>query len=161
MLYLIGIDFSGDGKGWDNAPAPMIPVNLIKDQGALDLVELRLFDQNGQALPVERFTPSQQLNRATFSTARFSLMASVPNPFNPSTTIRYEVAQTSHIRLSIYNLLGQEVTRLVDAVQATGRYSVVWDGRNSLGQTVASGIYTYRMTTDTGFTDVKRMTLVK
>ena len=84
-----------------------------------------------------------------------------PNPFNPSTTIAYEVPEQTHITLTIYNLLGQEVERLMDQVQAAGRYEVVWQGNNSRGEGVASGIYLYRIASGSGYTDTKRMTLLK
>jgi hypothetical protein len=91
----------------------------------------------------------------------FALHGSRPNPFNPSTRIAYEVPAAAHIRLVVYNLLGQEIARLVDEVKAPGRYQVVWDGRNAQGLGVASGVYLYRLTSGTGFAETKRMTLLK
>ena len=63
--------------------------------------------------------------------------------------------------LTIYNPLGQKVMRLVDQVQAAGRYEVVWHGVNSGGAGVASGVYLYRIVSGSGYTDTKRMTLLK
>ena len=91
----------------------------------------------------------------------FSLATARPNPFNPSTTIAYEVPEQTQITLTIYNLLGQKVIRLVDQVQAAGRYEVVWHGNNSRGVGVASGVYLYRIVSGSGYTDTKRMTLLK
>jgi flagellar hook assembly protein FlgD len=91
----------------------------------------------------------------------FALSANRPNPFNPATEIGYEVPAQAHVMLTVYNLLGQEVVRLVDGVKQAGRYSVRWDGRNGQGQTVSSGVYLYRMTSSTGFSETKRMTLLK
>ena len=91
----------------------------------------------------------------------FALRANYPNPFNPSTTIAYDVPQQGHIQLIVYNLLGQEVTRLVDQAQAPGRYTATWNGRNTHGLGVASGIYLFRMTSSTGFTQTRRMVLLK
>jgi len=91
----------------------------------------------------------------------FSLSNATPNPFNPSTTIAYEVPEQTHITLTIYNLLGQEVVRLVDQAQAAGRYETVWQGVNSRGAGVASGVYLYRIVSGSGYTDTKRMTLLK
>jgi hypothetical protein len=91
----------------------------------------------------------------------FSLALARPNPFNPSTTISYEVPEQTHVTLTIYNLLGQEVVRLMDQVQAAGRYEVVWHGVNSRGAGVASGVYLYRIVSVSGYTAAKRMTLLK
>jgi hypothetical protein len=76
----------------------------------------------------------------------FSLEANYPNPFNPSTTIAYGVPENADVRLSIYNLLGQEVATLAEGQHSAGRYSVVWDARDNTGKTVSSGVYMYRMT---------------
>ena len=91
----------------------------------------------------------------------FVLHATRPNPFNPSTTISYEVSRSAHVTLVVYNILGQEVIRLVDGQKTAGRYTVVWHGRNARRQAVASGIYVYRMTSSNGFNETKRMTLIK
>ena len=90
----------------------------------------------------------------------FALKTAVPNPFNPSTQIAYEVPRQAHITLIVHNLLGQEVVRLVDQTHAPGRYNVTWNGRNTVGLGVASGVYVYRMTAG-DYTESKRMTLVK
>ena len=67
----------------------------------------------------------------------------------------------THITLTVYNLLGQEVVRLVDQVQAAGRCEAVWNGTNITGAGVSSGIYLYRITSGSGYTETKRMTLLK
>jgi photosystem II stability/assembly factor-like uncharacterized protein len=75
----------------------------------------------------------------------FALMQNYPNPFNPTTTIRYGLVQASDVILTVYNLLGQEVTRLVDDLQGAGYHQAVWDGRNKSGVQVGSGTYFYRI----------------
>jgi len=70
------------------------------------------------------------------------------------------VPQQAHVTLIVYNLLGQEVIRLVDEVKAQGQYSVVWNARNSAGQGVSSGVYLYRIVS-TGYAETRRMTLLK
>jgi subtilisin family serine protease len=69
-----------------------------------------------------------------------------PNPFNPTTTIRYTLHQPARVTLKIYNLLGEEVIALVDEHQQAGQKAVVWNSRNRNGQPVPSGVYFYRMT---------------
>ncbi|MFQ6609098.1 MAG: FlgD immunoglobulin-like domain containing protein, partial [Fidelibacterota bacterium] len=76
---------------------------------------------------------------------RFSLNSAYPNPFNPSTTIRYELPQDAHVTMKIYDILGKEVRRLVDSEQAAGFRSVLWDGKDGMGNSVASGVYIYRI----------------
>ena len=73
------------------------------------------------------------------------LRGNYPNPFNPSTTIEYGVPADGIVSLKIYNTLGQEVATLIDGFQAAGYHSVSWNGRNSSGATVSSGVYLYRL----------------
>ncbi|MFC1552424.1 T9SS type A sorting domain-containing protein [Candidatus Latescibacterota bacterium] len=68
-----------------------------------------------------------------------------PNPFNPITSIDYIIPQTSHISLTIYNMLGQSVITLVSEVKPAGKYTVVWDGRDDDGRLVNSGVYFYQL----------------
>jgi hypothetical protein len=74
-----------------------------------------------------------------------------PNPFNPSTRIAYEIAggPTDRVLLSVYDVTGARVRTLVDGVVKPGRYVATWDGRNTHGQPVSSGIYFYRLSTPT------------
>ena len=90
----------------------------------------------------------------------FRLYQNFPNPFNPSTKIRYDLPVQRYVNLSIYNLLGQKVKTLVDEVQEAGRYSVFWDGTNEQGERMPSGVYFY--TFDTGIiVHTKKMILVR
>jgi len=90
----------------------------------------------------------------------FSLAQNYPNPFNPSTQIRYGLPKATHVSLTIYNMLGEEVSRLVDEVQSEGFHEVRWNGTSSSGATVPTGVYIYRVRADS-FTDVKKMILLK
>jgi len=74
------------------------------------------------------------------------LVGNYPNPFNPSTAIKYELSADSRVVLNIYTALGEEIAALVNEHQLAGVKSVVWDGRNQAGSQVASGIYIYRLT---------------
>jgi hypothetical protein len=76
----------------------------------------------------------------------FALHANYPNPFNPETTITYDLPTACHVSLSVYNLKGQEMARLVDSQHGSGTHMRIWDGRNGTGQEAPSGIYIYRMT---------------
>lgn len=90
----------------------------------------------------------------------YALHASYPNPFNPTTHLRYELPNPSDVRLTIYDVHGRAVKTLVETRQQGGRYTVSWDGRNSAGTRVASGVYFYRLTAGS-FVETKRMVLVK
>ncbi|MBD3404483.1 T9SS type A sorting domain-containing protein [candidate division GN15 bacterium] len=91
---------------------------------------------------------------------KFELGQNYPNPFNPTTEIRFSLPEATSVRLSVYNILGQRITRLVDRHLSAGAYTVDWDGTNRNGQPVASGIYLYRL--ETGhYSDTKKMLLIK
>lgn len=90
----------------------------------------------------------------------FSLSQNYPNPFNPETTIQYNIARTGRVALRVYNVLGQEVRTLVNGTKETGVHHAVWDGKNNLGQNVASGIYIYRLEAGS-FTQTKKLMFVK
>ncbi|HUV35861.1 MAG TPA: T9SS type A sorting domain-containing protein, partial [Patescibacteria group bacterium] len=90
----------------------------------------------------------------------FSLAQNVPNPFNPVTEIRYALAVDCHVRLEIFNILGQKVKTLVDGNQKAGYQSARWDGTNSGGVDVSSGVYFYKLEAG-GFTDTKKMVLLR
>lgn len=83
-----------------------------------------------------------------------------PNPFNPSTTIRFEVAQSGPARLEIYNILGARVRLLAEGFMDAGRYGVLWNGRDDRGRAVESGSYFVRLSAD-GFAAVRRVLLMK
>jgi hypothetical protein len=90
----------------------------------------------------------------------FGVSPNYPNPFNPTTTIKYQLPHTSEVKLTIYNVLGQAVRRLVDARVEAGYHSVEWDGSNDVGAQVASGIYIYRFSAN-NYLKVQKMILMK
>jgi hypothetical protein len=109
---------------------------------------------------IEGMTTVTVGERATPAATGFSLTQNCPNPFNPVTEIMYELPVDCHVRLEIYNVLGQRIVTLVDGYQAAGGSTVRWDGRDRSGAEVASGIYFYRIKAGT-FEDVKRMVLLR
>ena len=87
--------------------------------------------------------------------SKFVLQQNYPNPFNPSTTIRYEIPKSSFVILSIFDLLGREITTLINQVQNAGYHEVTFNAAN-----LSSGIYIYRIQTD-GTSQVRKMVLLK
>lgn len=72
-----------------------------------------------------------------------------PNPFNPSTHLAFDLPESGFVRLTIYNVLGQEIIRLLDGSTEAGRHSIRWDARDSGGREVAGGLFLYRLETST------------
>ena len=116
------------------------------------------------------FDPSQLQNPAVVagvlelqSTPReFALHQNFPNPFNPDTTIKYDLAESADVTLQIYNVLGQVVRTLVASeAQNAGRYQIRWNGMDERGVPVSSGIYFYQISADGKFSDVRKLMLLK
>jgi len=89
-----------------------------------------------------------------------ALIGNFPNPFNPQTTIRFSTASNCPVTIDIYNLKGQLVKRLVDDSKAAGNHSVVFDGTDNNGRSVASGVYYYKMQAGK-FRSTRKMILMK
>jgi hypothetical protein len=90
----------------------------------------------------------------------YLLSNNYPNPFNPSTSIAFDLPQRSHVTIDIFNLMGQEVARLVDEEYPAGSHTVTWNGMSSDGQSVPTGIYFYRLKAG-DFIATKKMLLLK
>ncbi|KPK94053.1 hypothetical protein AMJ80_05640, partial [bacterium SM23_31] len=90
----------------------------------------------------------------------YELHQNYPNPFNPVTTIRFELAKRGRVRIKIYNLVGQEIKDLFDDYKQAGYHVIQWDGTDSFGNPVATGIYIYRIIAGE-FTKTKKMTFIR
>ena len=88
------------------------------------------------------------------------LMSTYPNPFNPDVTIQYQLPAVEDVKIDIYNMLGQNVRSLVETRHAPGHYNVVWNGRNSYGHPLGTGIYFVVVSRASG-TSVMKVTLLK
>jgi hypothetical protein len=91
----------------------------------------------------------------------FSVSQNYPNPFNPSTTIKYYVPYASHVKIIIYDLLGRQIRTLFNDFVVAGIQSIEWDGTNSYGKRVSSGVYFYQLKTESGFTKTQKMVLIQ
>ncbi len=111
------------------------------------------FEQKWAALH-ESMNHTSKLDGTTLPT-EFSLHQNFPNPFNPTTTLSFDLVRPETVKLSVYNIMGQEVAKLVDRPMQAGTHSVTFDASQ-----LASGMYFYRIEAG-AFTDMKRMVLVK
>lgn len=90
---------------------------------------------------------------------QFSLEQNIPNPFNPVTDIKFGIPQGCEVKLTVFNILGQQVAVLADGYMEAGYYTIPWDSRSD-GRQLASGVYLYRLEAGT-FVETKRMMLLK
>ena len=116
---------------------------------------LKQIDLNGS------YEYSNIININITAPAKFELKQNYPNPFNPATSINYSIPFTSRVKLSIYNLLGQLVTTLVDECKDAGYYELNWNAEN-----LTSGMYVYSLQVesinrDLKFKSIKKMILIK
>lgn len=96
----------------------------------------------------------------------YYLAQNYPNPFNPTTEIKFGIPKTSNVSIGIYNILGQKIATLLNSELNAGNYSVIWDGKDISGRNVSTGIYFYKLETNSidgtvKFTNVKKMMLSK
>lgn len=96
----------------------------------------------------------------TLSSSSFKLGQNFPNPFNPSTSLAYALSKPGQVRLSIYDVTGREISRLVDSYQFVGTYSVRWNSNDTPGGTLPSGVYFARLQVD-GDAQTSKMILAK
>lgn len=90
----------------------------------------------------------------------YSVSQNYPNPFNPSTQLRYSIPQAENVRITVYNINGKTIATLINNFQSAGTYQVTWNGKNDLGQQVASGTYIYKVQAG-DFVKTKKMVMLK
>ena len=147
--------FEGRVRLSSGQPAIGVQVRLF------DLTDLRrsvgtTTDETGHfALPLQAFS----VDRGTALPTSFALGQNYPNPFNPSTIIPYQIPASTHVRLEVFNMLGQHLATLVDAERSAGAHTAQWDGTDVAGRAVGAGVYIYRLSGG-GMTESRRMVLV-
>jgi len=136
-IFLTGFGFEGIVSDADNFTTPkQLMFNVLTWFGVTGLVSVD--DELVSSLPKE-----------------FSLKQNYPNPFNPITTIEYELAKAGELQLIVYNVLGQEIARLVDGMKSAGKHIVIWDASK-----YSSGIYFYRLESE-NFRETRKLILLK
>lgn len=113
-----------------------------------------LFIQNFLLTGLDNPTTSDELVK------NFDLLSVYPNPFNPVTTLTYQIPRRSRVEIKVFNVSGQEVRRLVNRELPSGKHEVQWDSRNNFGNLVASGIYFATMTSE-NFAKTVKMILIR
>jgi len=148
--------FSDDGGStWQSIAADLPEAQLDYDwtapNTATDSGQVKVVQDNATGMDYSDASGNFTINISTgieeseSHIESFALYPAYPNPFNPSTTIYYALSKGSRISLKIYNVVGERIKTLVDDFQSPGEKSVVWDGRNDLGQIVGSGVYIYQL----------------
>ena len=165
MVSLVGLVLSVSvgaepllkGRVWlaSGPPAAGVHVRLF------DLTDLRrsvgtTTDEAGYfALPLQALST----DRHPALPQGFALGQNYPNPFNPSTIIPYQIPTTTHVRLEVFNLLGQRLATLVDGARPAGAHTAQWDATDAAGRAVGAGVFIYRLTGG-GHTVSRRMVLI-
>ena len=90
----------------------------------------------------------------------FALKNNYPNPFNPATTIQYDIPIDADVLLVVYDILGRHVKTLINTTQTAGYKSIKWNGTNDQGQMISAGVYFYHLKTN-GYSKVRKMLLLK
>ena len=134
--FIYSISFDRDNNAWIGtyAGVTMLPIDFIS--------QVQIEDEN--ILPVS-----------------YELFQNYPNPFNSLTTILYYIDKSTDITLKVFNTLGQEVRTLFIGRITKGRNEIIWDGMNASRRPLSSGVYIYRLTTSDGFSDSKKMLLLR
>ena len=92
--------------------------------------------------------------------SNYFLSQNFPNPFNPITTLRYELPEHAFVDITVYDMLGNVVSNLVNANQSPGYKSIQWNATNNQGEPVSAGVYLYKIQAG-DFVDTKKMILLK
>lgn len=130
-------------------------------EGLIDdarIYNVALSEADVKALYQESLTAVK--NQSATEPANFALGQNYPNPFNPQTQIDYQVPKAANVNISVYNIIGQLVTTLVDEVKTPGYYSVSWNARDQNGLQVSSGIYIARMVSN-NYSMTRKLALLK
>ncbi len=140
-------------NGDDLEPLPMVR----EPHSSIFIAEISRFDKY---LIASRYDDETESDEPEVHSLGFTLDQNQPNPFNAETLISYYLGKSSNVKLSIFNILGQEVAVLVENNLPSGSHTTVWNGKDKRGSDCASGLYLYRLRAGS-FTDTKRMLLLK
>ncbi len=159
----IGAYYTSDlGETWTAIEAPT--VDMSGDyyiSGVFKNTEFGyVFTDAGKVLRFKDQVPSGIVSSDPEILDQYQLHQNFPNPFNPTTSISFQIPRQNHVKLVIYDVLGREVISLVDNHLQQGNYSVVWNGMDKSGHNVSTGVYIYQLQAD-GVTKTRKMTFMK
>ena len=149
--------------GSDSSRVAFLPFsfNSITEGGARLLLTRDILNTYFKVLPCYAATGVEEDPVGEAPPVPNSLAQNIPNPFNPSTSIRYSVSQSGPVSIRVYNAAGALVRTLVSAPHGPGVYHVRWDGTDDAGRHLGSGVYFYRIESAGGFRDAKKLILLK
>lgn len=160
-LRALAVDLSGGTIQIDNGLLMNIPVQVLDGTGSgpvqFEVVELILSGPGGTPIETDFVVSTVSIEALP---TEYALERNFPNPFNPTTLIKYQLPEATQVELAVYNLLGQKIRTLVSGNQAAGYYTVQWNGRNDAGQPVPTGIYLYVLRAG-NFVKSHKMALIK
>jgi len=146
-------DYFEKSKADNNSILYMFDFEDSPERDGVYYYKLKAYSSNGEVL-----FESDELKIGVTGIRNFKLEQNTPNPFNPTTQIRYELFEASYVKLKVFDLIGKEIAALVDAYQGPGSYSVEFDASRYTNLT--SGIYFYKLETGVAI-EVKKMILTK
>ena len=112
------------------------------------------------SITIFEYFESLDIQSGPLTPANFALHQNYPNPFNPITSLRYDLPEQAQVTLTIYDMLGREVTQLINTTQEAGSKSVQWDATDSFGIPVSAGVYLYQIRAGE-FVQTRKMVLLK
>ena len=139
---------------------------VSNDEATMDQTEVSLIDLRVNESPVIKLASTATLSRSLGTDDRigipdeFAIKQNYPNPFNPVTRILYDIPEASHVTITIYNLLGNQVKTLVSGYQEPGYKTILWNATNERGAPVSAGMYLYSIKAG-DFHQTKKMLLLK
>jgi photosystem II stability/assembly factor-like uncharacterized protein len=168
ILY-IGTEFgcyktSNGGANWVRWNNGMPDANIVTEMGVIDSLSTSgkyyvLAATFGRGVWIRDISGDDPMtgvkDNSNEIANKFELQQNFPNPFNPSTSIKFGIPKSSHVKISIYDITGKLIETLIDKDMTASTYEITWNANN-----YSSGVYFYRLDTE-GFSDVKKMILVK
>ncbi|MDP4268230.1 MAG: T9SS type A sorting domain-containing protein [Bacteroidota bacterium] len=170
LAYVGKICTSTIDKQWSYKPSGVQypPVWPLPENLAYSNTTLKSAGSDGFAVGDLNWFPSQKaqwltdvkVDKGAKVPTTFSLSNAYPNPFNPTTNIQFNIAKSENVKLVVFNILGQQVKTLMNGELKAGSYTATWNGKDEFGNSVASGIYFYRLESQS-FNATKKMILMK